>query len=145
PPEAQATIMNIGLTPTPEVLTQWFEAVMAVQRTSAASPEFYEQTARAMVNLVWLDSGLVLLRRGDAWNVQARAFRDDGPGGREFSYNVLNKVVSDRRTFYQPKVSLSQTESLHNVSSVVASPIFDAHDNVIGALYGARKQQLRGR
>ena len=45
----------------------------AVQRTTPASPEYYEQTAKALVDLVGLDSGLVLLRNGDAW-------RRGGPG-----------------------------------------------------------------
>jgi signal transduction histidine kinase len=132
-------------TPTPETLTQWFEAVMAVQRTSPASPEFYEQTAKAMVELVNLDSGLILLRNGDAWRVVARAFRDDGMPGREFSYNILNKVVTERRTFYQPRVTMSQTDSLMGIGSVVASPIFDASEQVVGALYGARGRSTRQR
>jgi signal transduction histidine kinase len=129
--------------PTAEVLTQWFEAVMSVQRTSPASPEFYEQTAKALVELVWLDSGLVLLRNGDAWRVIARSFRDEGAPGREFSHTILNKVVADRRTFYQARLPQSQTDSLQGIASVVASPIFDANEHVIGALYGARGARLR--
>jgi signal transduction histidine kinase len=136
---------HLAGTPTPEVLTQWFEAVMAVQRTSPASPEFYEQTARAMVDLVNLDSGLILFRNGDAWRVVARAFQEDGVPGREFSHAVLNKVVTERRTFYQPRVTLSQTDSLMGVGSVVASPIFDASEQVVGALYGARGRNSRQR
>ncbi len=137
--EARETVLNLAAGPTPEQLTQWFEAVVAVQRSSPALPEYYDQTARAMVDLVSLDSGLILLRQGDAWKVVARAFRDEGSPGREFSHTILARVVRDRRTFYSPKLSgLSSSDSLVNISSVVASPIFDAQDNVAGALYGSR-------
>jgi signal transduction histidine kinase len=143
--EARQSLEPLATSPTPEVLMQWFEAVMAVQRTSPASPEFYEQTARALVDLVWLDSGLILLRNGDAWRVVARAFRDDGTPGREFSHTILNRVVSERRTFFQPRMTASQSDSLHQIGSVVASPIFDAHDQVIGAVYGSRGRTPRSR
>jgi signal transduction histidine kinase len=145
PAEARQKIEPLAAAPTPEVLTQWFEAVMTVQRTSPATPEFYEQTARALVDLVWLDTGLILLRNGAAWRVVARAFREEGAPGREFSHTILNRVVTDRRTFFQAKMPASQSDSLHNIGSVVASPIFDANDKVIGALYGTRTRGPRSR
>ena len=141
-PEARETMRNLGAGPTAELLTQWFEAVVAIQRSSPSSPEYHDQTARALVDLVHLDTGLLLLRHGDAWRVEARAFRDEGGPGREFSYTILERVVRERRTFYQPRVtSLSQSDSLHNIASVVASPIFDAQDEVAGALYGTRSRR----
>ena len=136
------SFQRMGATPSPEVLTQWFEAVVAVQRSSPASPEYFDQTAKALVDLVSLDSGLILFRTGDAWRVIARSFRDEGTPGREFSYSIVNRVVSERRTFFQPRVAgLSQTESLRNIQSVVASPILDAQEQVIGALYGSRTRR----
>jgi signal transduction histidine kinase len=147
--EARETLMNLGTapgqTPTPERLAGWFEAVVAVQRASPASPEYYDQTARALVDLVALDSGLVLLRHSDAWRVVARAFRDEGVPGREFSHAVVNRVVAEGRTFYQSRVNSSQSDSLYHVQSVVASPIFDANDQVVGALYGTRGRSPRSR
>src|SRR5262249_13599642 len=44
-------------------------------------------------------------------------------------------------TFYQPMATLTSTSaSLQGVESVVASPIFDPADKVIGAVYGSRTQ-----
>jgi signal transduction histidine kinase len=143
--EARESLMRLGTTPTPEVLAHWFEALVAVQRASPASPEYYDQTARALVDLVGLDSGLILLRNSDAWRVVARAFRDEGGAGREFSYTILNRVVAERRTFYQSRINSTQSESLFHVQSVVASPIFDASDQVVGALYGSRGRSPRSR
>jgi signal transduction histidine kinase len=136
------TFQSMGSAPPPDVLTQWFEAVFAVQRSSPASPEYFDQTAKALVDLVSLDSGLILFRNGDAWRVVSRAFRDEGSPGREFSYSIVNRVVSERRTFFQPRVgALTQTESLRNIQSVVASPILDSQDQVVGALYGSRSRR----
>jgi signal transduction histidine kinase len=118
---------------------------VAVQRATPTSPEYYDQTARALVDLVNLDSGLILLRNGDAWRVVARAFRDEGVPGREFSYTILRRVVQERRTFYQSGMNSSQSDSLYHVQSVVASPIFDAQDQVVGALYGSRGRSPRAR
>jgi signal transduction histidine kinase len=131
-------LLHLGDSPSPEQVTQWLEVVVAVQRASPSSPEFYQQTAEALVELVGLDRGLVLLREGEGWNVAGRGFRDDGGPGREFSHTVLRRVVAERRTFYQSRLSANSGDSLHQVRAVVASPIFGADDQVVGALYGSR-------
>jgi signal transduction histidine kinase len=143
--EAQVCLLNLGESPRPEQIAYWFEAVIAIQRSSAASVEFFERAAHALVDLVGLDRGLVLLRQGDAWKVLARAFRDEGGPGREFSYSILRHVVEERRTFYQSGMKGQQNDSLHMVQAVVASPIFDAQDQVNGVLYGSRALNVRMR
>lgn len=138
--------VTLSATPSPEVLTRWFETLLNVQRAAPGTPEFYQQSAKAMVDLVGLDRGLVLLRQGDAWKVMARAFRDEGGAGREFSSTILRFVVEERRTFFQSSVrSQNDAESLQGVQSVVASPIFDHEDNVVGAVYGSRSLNARSR
>src|SRR5262249_12316430 len=95
------SLLSLGEAPTPEMLTRWFETVIAVQRAAASSPEFYQPTAQALVELVGLDQGLVLLRKGAAWEVAAR-FPGKSGAGRAFSHTILRNVVEERRTFYQP-------------------------------------------
>jgi signal transduction histidine kinase len=136
----------LGSSPAPETLASWFETIIAVQRSAAGSPEFYERTVRALVDLVGLDRGLVLLRSGDAWKVVARAYKDEGGPGRDFSHTILRYVLDERRTFYQTGAKgLSWSDSLHGVQAVVASPVFDAEDSVVGAVYGSRTRQPRAR
>jgi signal transduction histidine kinase len=144
-PEARQALRESFNQPTTENLTRWFEAVTSVQRSSPASAEYYDQTARVLVDLLALDTGLVLLLNGDAWRVAGRAIRDEGVQAREFSLTILRRVVADRRTFYQSRFASSQSESLHNILSVVASPIFDIQDEVIGAVYGTRGRGVTGR
>src|SRR6185437_10849644 len=95
------TLMELGRSPSPETLAHWFETVIAVQRAAAGSPEFYQQTARAVVTLVGLDRGLVLLRREGRWIVQARYPEDAARSGREYSLTTLERVVQERHTLFQ--------------------------------------------
>jgi signal transduction histidine kinase len=143
-----ARLTNLGGAPAPEILAQWFETLFAVLRAPVGTREFYEQTAQALVDLIGMDRGLVLLRQGDAWQVMARAFQDEGggSGGREFSQTILRHVVEERRTFFQSGAkALGGADSLVGVQTVVASPVFDADDTVIGVLYGSRSLNARSR
>jgi adenylate cyclase len=133
------SLLELGLSPSPETLTHWFETVIRIQRAAAGSPEFYEQAARAVVDLVGLDRGLVILRRLGRWMVQSR-YPDSDQLGREFSLTILDRVARERRTFFQSSASLTTTESLQGVEAVAASPIFDGRGEVVGVLYGCRNR-----
>jgi adenylate cyclase len=138
---AHTTLMELGGSPSPETLAHWFETVIAVQRAAAGSQEFYQQTARAVVTLVGLDRGLVLLRRDGRWIVQARYPEDARHSGREYSLTTLERVVRERRTFFQSAHSVPiSSESLQGIEAVAASPIFDSADQVVGAVYGCRSR-----
>jgi serine phosphatase RsbU (regulator of sigma subunit) len=148
------SLLQLGDSPDAETIAHWFETVVTVQRSCASTSEFYEETARAVVELVGLDCGLVLLRDGETWrpaaeyHAGARHARtapsqpDDEPCDevpREFSRTILTYVVKRRRTFFQTTgSSFNLTESLAHVAAVVASPIFDSAGEVVGVVYGAR-------
>ncbi|HTU18316.1 MAG TPA: adenylate/guanylate cyclase domain-containing protein [Gemmataceae bacterium] len=135
------TLTELGRSPSPETLAHWFETVIAVQRAAAGSPEFYQQTARAIVTLVGLDRGLVLLRRDGRWIVQARYPEDPMHFGREYSMTTLERVVRERHTLFQSAHSSpSSSESLQGIEAVAASPIFDPRDEVVGVVYGCRSR-----
>ncbi len=129
--------LELGEAPTPAMLTAWFERLMAVQRAAAGSDEFYEETARAIVDLIGLDSGMVLLRSGDDWKEVAR-HPPHLPQARRYSRRILGEVVAQKRTFFQVLDDQMCNYSLEGVEAVVASPIFDSKDEVVGAVYGRR-------
>jgi adenylate cyclase len=138
---SHTTLMELGRSPAPETLANWFETVIAVQRAAGGSQEFFQQTARAVVMLVGLDRGLVLLRREGRWMVQARHPEEPRPLGREFSATTLERMERERRTLFQAAQSVSNPAvSLQGIEAVAASPIFDAHDGVVGAVYGCRSR-----
>jgi adenylate cyclase len=123
--------------PSAERLTRWFEALLGVQRAAAGSQAFYADTARAVVQLVGLDRGMVLLRRGDDWETTASHSTKRGDT-QQFSRRVLAEVTQQQRTYYQQFRDDAHAMSLANIEAVVASPIFSEHGNVAGVVYGSR-------
>ena len=106
---------------------------------------FYKQAADALVEKIGLDTGLVLVKDGEAWRVTAQATRDDHAKGRAFSHALLTQALAGKRTFYVGAAGAGGGESLVGVQGVVVSPFFDGHGNVIGVVYGSRMQRARGR
>ncbi len=136
PVSSQNIIRRLGDSPDAQTLAHWFETLVRVQQAAAGSEKFHHETARAIVELVGLDRGLVLLRNDADWEVAACCGETTGQG-RMFSRSVLDQVVRQRRTYFD-NVSGSATESLADVESVVAAPIVDERGAVIGAIYGSR-------
>ncbi len=130
-------LRQLGDSPDAETLAHWFETVITVQRAAVGSPEFYRQTSQALVDLVGLDRGMVLLLRDRGWEVAA-TYDSEGSEERSFSQTILNQVLDERRTFYQSSSSGQFLNSLRGVEAVVASPIFGAQDQIVGAVYGIR-------
>jgi signal transduction histidine kinase len=139
-----AALIDRSDSATPEDIVGWLESVVTVQKAGERDA-FYKQTAEALVEQIGLDSGMVLIRDGDAWRVMAQVVKGDRVQGRAFSHSILTQVLAERRTYYMAAAGASGGESLVGVQGVVASPIFDAKENVIGVVYGTRAQRTRGR
>jgi adenylate cyclase len=125
-------------------LVRWLRTALGVFQSAASSSDFFALAARAVVEMVGLDAGRVLLFEGGAWQTRAlyaapHAARE---GAREPSRRVLTRVRQDKRTFWEmPGSAAASTHSLVGVTAVVAAPILDPHGEVIGALYGDRRQR----
>ncbi|MCC7089162.1 MAG: GAF domain-containing protein [Dehalococcoidia bacterium] len=128
---------ELGETPGPEVLAHWFETLVSVQQAAATSAEFLDSTARAIVDLVGLDRGLVLLRQEGKWAIGA-SFPAD-PGDRSpYSSTIVNEVLRLRQTVYRNLGPEFLSSSLVGVDTVVAAPVLDPEGEVAGIVYGAR-------
>lgn len=138
-------LLTLDSAPSAEKLTTYFESVIALQQINPGSKDYYERITRMLVGLIGLDRGLVLMRENNQWTVAARAYRDEGGGGREFSSTILDSILRDKKTYFQPCPVKAGAESLINVHALVASPILDEQQNVIAALYGSRGFSLRSR
>lgn len=138
-----ARLASLGDSPVPEKFAQWLESVLSVQRAAAGSTEFFSETARALVDIVGLDHGLVLRRQQvpgqpQSWDVMSE-YPQDVLRHSRWSVTVLAHMVEQRRTLYQSvEGTVDPTSSLHGVEAVVVSPLFDVDSHVVGALYGAR-------
>jgi len=133
-------LVNLREPLTPERLTQWFETVISVQRAAAGSAEFYQETARAVVQLIGLDGAQIMLRRGDDWEVVASYARKAGPP-LEYSRTALSHMLDERRTFFRT-LDVVPTQSLLGIEAVVVSPVFDPQGDVVGAVYGQRYRMV---
>jgi adenylate cyclase len=144
-PIIRPVMKALGESPAPEQLTAWLEAIIGLQRAPGGSKEFYQDTARAVVDLVDLELGMVILSRNNKWEIVGYYAANDKVNSR-YSRTLLNHVVKERRTFYQDADSMKvESQSLMNVEAVVVSPIFGLSDEVVGVLYGSRTWGGMGR
>ena len=144
---ATATLAELGPTPSPERLAHWFERVIGVLRHAASSTDlFHRETARAVVELVGLDVGLILARKGTEWDVVAAYPEPEGPAANaSFSRAVLEEVERTGATVYDPGMVSRPTASLQHLGAVVAAPWVDPRDgSVVGVVYGARMRPTGG-
>jgi adenylate cyclase len=131
-----------------EALLHWFQAALGVLQSAAGTTDFFRRAARALVDLVGLDSGCVLLRENDQWVLhnEGRAGQICAPtsstqsGSWQPSRQVLDRVYQQKKTFWHQLETGPASESLVGVKSVVASPILSAKNEVIGVLYGERRR-----
>jgi adenylate cyclase len=126
-----------------EQLAEWLERVVGVLQSAVSTSDFYQLATRAMVNLVGLDSGMVLTLQGQEWKLQAREVStavDEKRYRSHPSRQILGNLLRGKSTVWgDPSGNASNVEeSLANVQTVVAAPILNRHGEVIGALYGDR-------
>ncbi len=148
----KTNLRELGDSPAPEKIAHWLETIIALQRSPGGTRDYYDQSAQALVELVGLDLGMILLRRNETWDVAGYHAASSVCNSR-YSRTLLAHVVEEGRTFFQdfdakpgegdPRRMSLQTESLHDVASVVVSPFFGLEDEVVGVLYGARHRTPR--
>ena len=122
-------------------LVRWLQTSMGILQSAASSDDFFSKAARAVVEMVGLDSGQVLVWENDAWQVRAAevaaGMRDDVQ--RPPSRTILDAIRREKRTFRQFSSSFTGNgDSLVGVSALIAAPILNREGEVIGAVYGNR-------
>jgi adenylate cyclase len=127
-----------------EQVLRWLQTTMNVLQSAANASDFFRRAAQAVVDVVGLDSGALLLWTGGDWKTEA--FRttqgQSDPGDWSPSRQVLNKVRAEKRPVWHiPTPESGQTPSLIGVTVVVAAPILNRQEEVIGALYGDRQDE----
>lgn len=143
--KAPSNFMQIALTPagaSMELIFRWMQTVISVLQSATSSSRFFQEAAKAVVDLVGLDTGRVLLLKEGAWQTVAAASGEVSPVGATGvpSQQVLGRMQAERSTFWKmPNQSDSALGSLAGIQAVVAAPILDAAGEVIGALYGDRR------
>lgn len=127
-----------------ESLVKWLQAAMDVFQSATGTTGFFTRAARAVVELVGLDAGRVLLLEEGRWQKQAEYVATRTAADSEWvpSRQVLGSVVKEKKAFWEAQ-SAGPAASLIGVKAVVAAPILNRAGEVIGAVYGDRRQDGR--
>jgi len=120
-------------------LGAWLHAAVDILQIAATSGDFFDKAARAVVDLVKLESGCVVMLRQGAWKIEAQfaSIRSSHGGGR-VSQQILERVRQEKRTLWEVPAD-AKSHSMIDMTAVVASPILNREGAVIGALYGDRR------
>jgi adenylate cyclase len=121
-------------------LLRWLRSAMDVLQSAAGAEDFFAKAARAVVEMVGLDSAQVLLIQNGEWKKVASWTAPSAAGApaSEASRHILERVAREKRTFWQRPAGASPSQSLMQVQAVVAAPILNRHGAVLGVLYGDR-------
>jgi len=120
-------------------------SLIEVLQSAAGSEDFLVRAARAVVELIGLDSALVLLLRDDQWRCVADYHQSPTAANNSglASRRLLERMRQERRTVFSDSGgALAGDHSQTGVLAVVCAPICDKHGEIIGALYGDRQSPL---
>ena len=124
-----------------DALVSWWRNVIAVLQSASTSDDFFQQAARAVVQLVGLDVGAVFLYESGGW--RPACVETMGPQAARPSAGVLRRVLEEKRTFFsRVNAGADVLSSIAAIDTYVASPIIDRSGEVIGAVYGHRSRDL---
>ena len=120
----------------PNRLIEWFERLISLQESVTSVDGFFEQAARAVVEMIGLDRCVVIDCK-DELNIEAEHGNKKSEGS-VYSQSVVKHALEYKQTVFDNTVDFAAARSLQGVSAFVASPIFDPDGNVIACLFGAR-------
>ncbi len=90
-----------------------------------------------------LDSGRVLLyTESQQWRNEVVWPPSTSDGNRQPCRQVLLTVAEEKQAVWELPNTSAQVDSLSGISVVVATPILNRDDEVVGALFGDRRHQL---
>jgi adenylate cyclase len=119
--------------------------IIEVLQGAAASADFLERAARAVVELVGLDTAHVLLLEEGQWRSKAEHHRHPSAAVAPFSASrrLLERMRAERRTVWSDGQGAASGDfSQAGVLAVVCAPICNHSGAVIGALYADRQSPI---
>jgi adenylate cyclase len=141
----QSNPINLENQSAPEVIGKILKALENINKLQAelsVGEHYNNQIARQLVEMADLDIGMVLLLINDKWVISGCYTSNENVSVR-YSTTLVKNVVEQKKTFFQDLSNLEEKgQSLVNLEAAVISPILDFHDNIIGALYGARSKNI---
>ncbi len=127
-------------------MLRWLQSTIGVLQSAVGSSGFLQLAAESLVQIIGLHSGRVLLFDSEPFSIAALFPPTLADRPWQPSQHVLRRVRQEKRTFWQQPHQTgggSSSESLLGMQTVVASPLLDRHGQVIGALYGERREESK--
>jgi adenylate cyclase len=122
-------------------LLEGMPRALGVLHSAVGAADFLERASHALVQIIGLDTGRVLLRRGDGWDIAAAHGETRTTGWRPSRHVVEHLLHSCSTVWQHPRRSeAADSPSLALLDAVVAAPLLDRNDQVIGILYGERRK-----
>lgn len=141
----QSNPINLENQSAPAVIGKILKALENINKLQAelsVGEHYNNQIAKQLVEMAELDIGMVLLLTNDKWVISGCYTANENVSVR-YSTTLVKNVVEQKKTFFQDLLNLEEKgQSLVNLEAAVISPILDFHDNIIGALYGARSKNI---
>ncbi len=120
-------------------LMECLRDVLVVLQQAGSELGFFEQAADALRGVIGLQNAAVMLYKDGKWIPQAIVTEKDDEW--RPSRGALAQLLASKSTLRSK--GAAETESIQSVSHLVAAPILDAEGNVLGALYGDRRERDR--
>ena len=133
----------------PELIS-WLRTILNLFQGTPNTDEFYLQATSAMAKMLNLDLAAVVFRNESSWKVRFLYQQDPSKAGDSWepSLTILDEVRTSIRAHRQiPSSGDQRSKNLLRARSLVAAPILTPDGQVIGALYGDKRNDgtLQGR
>ena len=130
-----------------KTLLRWLPALTHLLQSAATTDEFFQQAVTLLLEFVTLDWATVVLydssKFGNPWKNVAEMRSPSAAAdlaAKTPSRTLLARLLAEKRTIrYVPTPTVASVESLSGIDSVVAAPILNESEEIIGALYGERR------
>jgi adenylate cyclase len=130
------------ISPGPETLAAWLEALSELQRAVAGSQALFQLAAKAIFNPGGLDGAMVLLPAAEGWQVAAShiPYPDHGIG---FRADLVEQATKSVEAIYHDATVTDQEEFIRDLHSSVVCPVMNEDRQVVAIVYGFRSLHRR--
>lgn len=122
-------------------MVRWWRRVIELLQSAAHTEDFYKKATRAVVELIGLDVGAVFVVEHD--ELRLKDLHTPGSGNTRPSRTVCDHVRKSRKTVRELPSTEGEGLYVTNpalIDAVVAAPILDPQQRVLGVLYGHRSR-----
>ncbi len=130
------------ISPSPDTLSSWFEALGQIQRSTAGEAAFFELAARCVFNPGGLDGCIVLQRQDDDWVIVSQHIPIPVYGV-SYRKDLVQRAYQSRLPLFHDSALMADCDCTDGLHASVVCPVFDGEGEVVAMVYGFRRLQER--